>query len=865
MGHPVAFLLILATVAFAPDYVCSHSLSASENPVPVGSNVTLYSQATNITGAWLFNNNIIVLIIQRNVVINNAWRDRVTFNSTGLSLTIKSLQLEDSGEYALQAVNDFYARLTLSVQVPISNVTLRAKATSLVEFNDTAVFMCSVSSGSSLSYVWMKGHDVLTAGGEVELSNGNATLTILNVTRYDEGPFKCNVSNGISYDISPPVYLNISYGPSNTTMTIMPMVSHYIYRTGLNITLSCSAMSSPPAMIKWMVNGVYMNKYGSHIQLVNVTESNSGNYKCVFHNTVTSRFSSASTMLWILDPLETVEVNHTGGPAILDQPFALHCAVTGSVDRIQWWRNGHLIYPNDTIVFDMNNKTLILNPVQQSDNGDYQCQAFNAVSNMTSSPYNVEVNYGPEMPTITGPTVVKTGYSVTFSCYASSHPPSHYRWYFNHYVVANTSKYVTPPLTTNMSGTYTCKAYNNVTGQNKTAYMMLTVVDPIKDVRVEAPMKTPIEGHQYMLHCNMSGLAEHIYWMKNDMKLQEDNTTVFSMHNKTVTFHPLKRYDTGYYSCKAMNAVGNMTSAPYQLLVNFGPETPDIDGPEFAETGKSVTFNCSAMSFPPSHFSWWFNGTMVASTSVFTTGLLTLNMSGEYTCMAYNNETGKNSTNSKMLTVIEAIKSVMIKNYTVPINSENFTLICEVVGPYDMIYWKKDNLLLNMNTSYPDMYHPYMHYHIENNMLHFTPVTLHSEGTYHCYAVNRAAIHSSPQYMLLVIYGPLRMDITGPDSVKPGDSVSLNCTVDSRPDCDFYWFFDNMSSVVIRTGSVITFPATIENVGNYTCKAMNPVTNITMYKTTAFTLNHASANHFPPQGGLMLMGAFALFVPMMFN
>uniref|UniRef100_A0A3B4WBF3 Hemicentin-1-like n=2 Tax=Seriola lalandi dorsalis TaxID=1841481 RepID=A0A3B4WBF3_SERLL len=864
MGHLVAFLLILVTVAFAPDYVCSQSLSASENPVPVGSSVTLYSQATNITGAWLFNNNIIVLINQGNVIISNVWRDRVTFNSTSLSLTIKSLKLEDSGEYALQAVNAFYAQLTLSVQVPISNVTLRAKATSLVEFNDTAVFMCSVSSGSSLSYVWMKGHDVLTAGGEVELSNGNATLTILNVTRYDEGPFKCNVSNGVSYDISPPVYLNISYGPSNTTMMIVPMVSHYIYRTGSNITLSCSAMSSPPAMIKWMVNGVYMNEYGSHIQLVNVTESNSGNYKCVLHNTVTSRFSSTSTMLWILDPLETVEVNHTGGPAILDQPFALHCAVNGSVYRIQWWRNGHLISPNDTIVFDMNNRTLIFNPVQQSDNGDYQCQAFNAVSNMTSSPYNVEVNYGPKMPTITGPTVVKTGYSVTFSCYASSHPPSHYRWYFNHYVVANTSEYVTPPLTKNMSGTYTCKAYNNVTGQNKTAYTMLTVVDPIKHVRVEAPMKTPIEGHQYMLHCNMTGLAEHIYWMKNDMKLQEDNTTVFSMHNKTVTFHPLKRYDTGNYSCKAMNAVGNMTSAPYQLLVNFGPETPDIDGPQFAETGKSVTFHCSAMSYPPSHFSWWFNGTKVANTSVFTTGLLTLNMSGEYTCMAYNNETGKNSTNSKMLTVVEAIKSVMIKNYTVPINSENFTLICEVVGPYDMIYWKKDNMLLNMNTSYPDMY-SHMRYHIENNMLHFTPVTLHSEGTYHCSAVNRAAVHSSPQYMLLVMYGPLRVDITGPDSVKPGDSVSLSCTADSRPECDFYWFFDNMSSVVIRTGSVITFPATIENEGNYTCKAMNPVTNITMYKTRAFTLNHASANHFPPQGGLMLMGAFALFVPMMFN
>lgn len=86
---------------------------------------------------------------------------------------------------------------------------------------------------------------------------------------------------------------------------------------------------------------------------------------------------------------------------------------------------------------------------------------------------------GPGMPNITGPTVAKTGYNVTFNCYAPSHPPSHYRWYFNHTPVANTSVYVTPPLSKSMSGIYTCKAYNNVTGQNRTAYTMLTVVGKV--------------------------------------------------------------------------------------------------------------------------------------------------------------------------------------------------------------------------------------------------------------------------------------------------------------------------------------------------------------------------------------------------
>lgn len=86
--------------------------------------------------------------------------------------------------------------------------------------------------------------------------------------------------------------------------------------------------------------------------------------------------------------------------------------------------------------------------------------------------------------------------------------------------------------------------------------------------------------------------------------------------------------------------------------VAVGPEKPMIEGPAFAETGHNASFQCSAMSVPPSQFSWWFNGSKVSNTSMFKTDLLSLNMSGEYTCMAYNYITKKNSTNSKMLTVV---------------------------------------------------------------------------------------------------------------------------------------------------------------------------------------------------------------------
>lgn len=98
------------------DHVCCQSIYASENPLPVGSNVTLYSQAVVTTGVWMFETNLIVMIFPGSIIIHDTWRDRVSYNSTSSALTIKSLRLGDSGLYTLQTVNSFRGQLTLSVQ-----------------------------------------------------------------------------------------------------------------------------------------------------------------------------------------------------------------------------------------------------------------------------------------------------------------------------------------------------------------------------------------------------------------------------------------------------------------------------------------------------------------------------------------------------------------------------------------------------------------------------------------------------------------------------------------------------------------------------------------------------------------------------
>lgn len=78
-------------------------------------------------------------------------------------------------------------------------------------------------------------------------------------------------------------------------------------------------------------------------------------------------------------------------PAIFGETFSLSCEVTGPVDIIHWWRNYQLISADNKTTFDTGNRTLTISSTQHSDGGDYQCEAFNSVSNQASHRLTVTV------------------------------------------------------------------------------------------------------------------------------------------------------------------------------------------------------------------------------------------------------------------------------------------------------------------------------------------------------------------------------------------------------------------------------------------------------------------------------------------
>uniref|UniRef100_A0A3P9NWN7 Ig-like domain-containing protein n=1 Tax=Poecilia reticulata TaxID=8081 RepID=A0A3P9NWN7_POERE len=120
---------------------------------------------------------------------------------------------------------------------------------------------------------------------QITTNEENFTLTIVNVTRNDLGSYRCHVSNPGSSIISDPVNISVIYGPDNVTIEVYPFKEYY--EKGSDIYLLCSADSSPSAEYQWFLNGSQLTSNGPLLQLINIQMNQSGNYSCQAFNSET--------------------------------------------------------------------------------------------------------------------------------------------------------------------------------------------------------------------------------------------------------------------------------------------------------------------------------------------------------------------------------------------------------------------------------------------------------------------------------------------------------------------------------------------------------------------------------------------------
>ncbi|KAK1155147.1 carcinoembryonic antigen-related cell adhesion molecule 5-like, partial [Acipenser oxyrinchus oxyrinchus] len=259
---------------------------------------------------------------------------------------------------------------------------------------------------------------------------------------------------------------------------------------------------------------------------------------------------------------------------------------------------------------------------------------------------------------------------------------------------------------------------------------------------VRSNVTDPVEFNDTVsLTCTASGSDVSYRWFNGSSVVSDSERIHLSDDNKTLTIPGVLRSDDGTLYCYVFNPVSNSTSEPFHLIVSYGPEEASIMAPDLAANGSAITLTCSAHSQPPSHYTWYLNGKQTANGSQYMIDHVSADNEGNYTCVAWNSVTGRNSSAIKELTVIAPIANINVKPTPAqPIENNTFSLTCNVTGTADSRLWWKDDQPLSTTER--------ITLSGDNSTVSFNPVLQSDNGTYQCTASDPVSQLNSTGYRL---------------------------------------------------------------------------------------------------------------------
>nr|XP_019948710.1 PREDICTED: carcinoembryonic antigen-related cell adhesion molecule 5-like [Paralichthys olivaceus] len=784
---------------------------------------------------WSFNGTINVITSAGVDIVGQGYENRIEVDKSTGSLVLKNVTEKDAGEYELIIIpnggEQIQGTAQLEVVMPVSSVTVTpSSSTDLVEFNSSIRLSCSAS-GSSLSFLWLNGSSTITAGDRVNVTDGGSVLTIVNVTRYDQGPFRCHVSNSVSNSSSDPVNLSVSYGPENLNVTLNPPQEYH--EAGSNISLSCSAVSRPAALYHWFLNGDKLSDTDPELRLINVQESQSGNYSCQAFNNKTQRSQTAhGTAVTVLVPVSNIEVNASGTIMFeFNSSVRLSCSSSGSSLSFLWMNGSSEVTASDRVQLANGNSSLLIHNVTRYDQGPFRCRVFNPVSNGTTDPVNLLIILGPENINLTvspSQEYHDEGSDVGLTCSAVSRPAALYHWFLNGNRLPDTGpelKLINIHLS--QSGNYSCQAFNNKTMRSQTSQpVVLTVLTSnVSDVVITPNTTDLIEFNSSIrLSCSSSGSSLSFLWLNGSSEVTASDRVQLTDDGAALTIVNVSRYDQGPFRCHVFNSFSNSTSDPVKLSISFGPENINLKlfpSQQYYEEGSDLKLLCSAVSRPAATYYWFLNGERLSATGPeLQLVKIEQSHSGKYSCHAFNSKTLRyKSSDPAVVSILVPVSNITVTQSSSSTDLLEFhssaSLSCSSSGTSLSFLW--------LNGSSEVTASDRVQLTDANSTLTIFNVTRYDQGPFRCNVSNGVTSEISQSVKLIIQYGPDNVNIVGPTSTHAGVITMLYCSTVSVPPAKFTWLFHGKPTAVQEAVYVIQ-SSQISDGGTYTCTAENTVT-----------------------------------------
>ncbi|XP_028440907.1 neuronal cell adhesion molecule isoform X3 [Perca flavescens] len=374
-----------------------------------------------------------------------------------------------------------------------------------------------------------------------------------------------------------PTFL-IPSGPSSSKMVLRGQV----------LEMECIAEGLPTPAISWTKNSgdlpadrtSYLH-YQKTLRIVNVSESDAGDYRCTARNELGSVYHTIHVMVkaapyWI-----------GGAPRNLvlapGEDGVLTCRASGTPKpSVTWSMNG---IPIENSPKDLSRKveddTIIFSLVQTGSSAVYQCNVSNDYGYLLSNAFVNVLSEPPRVLTQANKVyqVIKN-HQALLDCASFGSPIPKITWFKDSrsstldgdpYIHHDNGTLEIHVAQAHNSGKYTCVAGNTLGIYENHVY--LEVKDPTRILK-QPDYKQVQRGRSVVFECKVTydpSLEPIVTWLKDDGELPNDERLIVGFDSLTIT--DVTENDAGVYTC-IMNTTLDHDSARAELTVVERPDPP---------------------------------------------------------------------------------------------------------------------------------------------------------------------------------------------------------------------------------------------------------------------------------------------------
>ncbi|XP_005728206.1 neuronal cell adhesion molecule-like isoform X7 [Pundamilia nyererei] len=546
----------------------------------------------------------------------------------------------------------FLVHLATALEVPLDlpqppTITYQSPKDYIVDPRENIIIHCEAKGKPHPSFSWTRNgtHFDVENDPNVDMKPQSGTL-VVDISRerveHYEGVYQCTARNKHGTAVSHNIVVRQSRSPLWSKEKIKPIV----VQEGVSLVLPCRPPAGlPPPIIFWMDNNFQKlpqskrvsQSLNGDLYFSNVRREDTRNdYICYarFPHTQTIQQKQPITVRVLnLDEInDTMAAFYNDTDLFSEAPvddrrptflipsgsssskmvlrgdkLEMECIAEGlPTPHISWTKiSGDL--PSKRTSFLNYNKTLHIEDVSASDEGDYRCTAKNQFGSVhhtihvmvKAAPYWIDV---PPRNLVLAP-----GESGRLSCLASGTPKPTITWAMNGISIENSPKDLSRKVEDDIiiftdvqpgsSAVYQCNISNEYGYVLSNAFVNV-LSEPPRVLTPPNKVYQIIKNHQALLDCSSFGSPmPKITWFKDSRSsiLQEDP---YILHdNGTLEIRIAQAQHNGKYTCVATNSLGIYENHVY---LEVKEPTRILKQPEYKEVqrGRSVVFECTVKHDP---------------------------------------------------------------------------------------------------------------------------------------------------------------------------------------------------------------------------------------------------------------------------